>query len=247
MTLVSSDGMEIAIPGQLVAHSSILRRQFILGPITMHYTGEELSNAIATYTEYLSTGERCEISSKVSEILEEMGLGDLPERHVRTHHQAACLEADTEQEHMHVACPYHNQIRSTSPRDLDSANNITNVTNLPLITSEQFLANDGSDGHRLWILIDTIVFDVTGYLNKHPGGKAPLLKGAKKDSTLQFYQHHGRKGNTRPLFNRLRSLAVGRMSLSELQRVPGYQKLDTEGCGNPSLRRQFLQYFHVIE
>lgn len=46
--IVGSDGVEVIVPKQLVACSLVLRRQSILGPITMSYTGKELSSAIAT-------------------------------------------------------------------------------------------------------------------------------------------------------------------------------------------------------
>ena len=37
-----------------------------------------------------------------------------------------------------------------------------------------------------WIAIDGIVYDVSKYLNAHPGGKGPLLARAGKDATQQF-------------------------------------------------------------
>lgn len=250
MLIVGSDDVEVTIPNQLAACSLVLRRRSILGPITMPYTGEELSNAIAAYMERSSTGKYQQMSPKETEILEEMGLGDVPAEQQQQHqhiYRTTDKEPSTRQRHSLGSCPYHHQIQEITSCDADSANSMADVINLPMITLEEFIVNNGSDGHRLWILIDTIVFDVTEYLNKHPGGRVPLLNGPGKDSTLPFYQHHGRKGNTRPLFNRLKCLAVGRMSSSDFQRVPGYQQTNTEECGNPSLRRQFLQYFHVME
>lgn len=245
--IISSDGIEITVPDRLVVCSIKLRRKSVLGPIAMPYTGEELSNIIALCMDHLSTGKHQQMDSRSIEILEEIGLMDIVERQQTHTCQIASDSVNSTQKYSLEGCPHHHQPQSNVLFNIDNTNSVTNTTNLPLVTLKQFLANDGSDGHRLWILIDTIVFDVTGYLSKHPGGKAPLLKGAGRDSTLQFYQHHGRKGNTRPLFNRLKTLAVGRMSLSDLHHVPGYHKLETEECSNPSLRKQFLQYFHVIE
>lgn len=54
--IVGSDGVEVIVPKQLVACSLVLRRQSILGPITMSYTGKELSSAIATYMECFLAG-----------------------------------------------------------------------------------------------------------------------------------------------------------------------------------------------
>jgi L-lactate dehydrogenase (cytochrome) len=35
----------------------------------------------------------------------------------------------------------------------------------------------------LWVLIHDTVYDITGLLDSHPGGTAPLLKWAGKDAT----------------------------------------------------------------
>ena len=41
-----------------------------------------------------------------------------------------------------------------------------------------------------WIAIDGIVYDITNYLDEHPGGFKLMLKYAGKDSTINFYQTH---------------------------------------------------------
>jgi predicted heme/steroid binding protein len=41
-----------------------------------------------------------------------------------------------------------------------------------------------------WIAIDGIVYDVSKYLNAHPGGKGPLLAMAGKDATQLFLKVH---------------------------------------------------------
>lgn len=114
---------------------------------------------------------------------------------------------------------------------------------LPLITLASFLDNNGRDGKKLWIVIDAVVFNVTDYMYKHPGGKVPLMQNAECDSTYQFYKTHGRKGNTRPLLRRLKSLAVGILDRNEFPLVPGYQAVDEGNCPNVSLRRQFMTQF----
>ena len=42
----------------------------------------------------------------------------------------------------------------------------------------------------LWLVIDNKVYDVTEYMNKHPGGKNSILKHAGTDATKVFYQIH---------------------------------------------------------
>ena len=41
-----------------------------------------------------------------------------------------------------------------------------------------------------WMVIDNKVYDVTKYMDKHPGGKEAILKYAGKDATKAFYQIH---------------------------------------------------------
>ena len=42
------------------------------------------------------------------------------------------------------------------------------------------------DSKSCWIIIDDHVFDVTSYLNDHPGGRHILLGCAGKDATEEF-------------------------------------------------------------
>ena len=42
----------------------------------------------------------------------------------------------------------------------------------------------------LWMAIQGKVFDLTMYLDYHPGGEKMLMKGAGKDATDLFNQHH---------------------------------------------------------
>lgn len=41
-----------------------------------------------------------------------------------------------------------------------------------------------------WIIIDSVVYDVTNYLIDHPGGEEILLDNAGKDCTLDFIDIH---------------------------------------------------------
>ena len=51
----------------------------------------------------------------------------------------------------------------------------------------------------LWVAIDGLVYDLTGFLEKHPGGKNPFLKAAGKD--ISNYFHHIEKHKSHPGIN----------------------------------------------
>jgi len=56
-----------------------------------------------------------------------------------------------------------------------------------LSVAEVKLHNKASD---CWIIIDSVVYDVTKFLNAHPGGKGPLLAFAGADATQYFFELH---------------------------------------------------------
>ncbi|OUM61645.1 hypothetical protein PIROE2DRAFT_45014, partial [Piromyces sp. E2] len=41
-----------------------------------------------------------------------------------------------------------------------------------------------------WMVFNGVVYDVTEYLNFHPGGKSILMTCAGKDATSMFYKCH---------------------------------------------------------
>ncbi len=51
------------------------------------------------------------------------------------------------------------------------------------------VAENNTEG-SLWFVIDSKVYDVTGFLDAHPGGEAVLKQVAGQDATDEFYSLH---------------------------------------------------------
>ncbi|KAJ5673362.1 hypothetical protein N7507_002489 [Penicillium longicatenatum] len=51
------------------------------------------------------------------------------------------------------------------------------------------VAKHNKDGD-LWVIIDGKVFDLTTYMNTHPGGKQVLLKHGGLDATRKYQKYH---------------------------------------------------------
>jgi len=47
---------------------------------------------------------------------------------------------------------------------------------------------DASSG--MYIIVDENVYDVTGFVDEHPGGSKILKRVAGKDATKQFWKYH---------------------------------------------------------
>jgi len=42
----------------------------------------------------------------------------------------------------------------------------------------------------IWTVIDGVVYDITNYVNMHPGGLKKIMRGSGKDSTRMFHKFH---------------------------------------------------------
>ena len=59
-----------------------------------------------------------------------------------------------------------------------------------------------------YVLIDSYVVDITGFLDQHPGGQMVLLQDGGKDATKDFnIMNHSQKAR-----NQMMSMRIGRLA-----------------------------------
>ncbi|KAJ1326614.1 Cytochrome b5-like Heme/Steroid binding domain-containing protein [Microdochium nivale] len=48
------------------------------------------------------------------------------------------------------------------------------------------------DGDSMWLVVDNGVYDISNFLEEHPGGAKILKRMAGKDASKQFWKYHGK-------------------------------------------------------
>ncbi|ETS82087.1 hypothetical protein G7054_g5355 [Neopestalotiopsis clavispora] len=58
--------------------------------------------------------------------------------------------------------------------------------------SKKEVADHKTEADGIYIIVDDGVYDVTKFIDEHPGGSKILKRMAGKDSTKQFWKYHGK-------------------------------------------------------
>lgn len=101
-----------------------------------------------------------------------------------------------------------------------------------------------------WTAIDGIVYDVTKFMNSHPGGKSILMTVAGKDSTAEFFELH-RKSVLSKFGPKLAVGALEKPGAEPLQAMPDYdashKEIDivTPFAEHPALRQFNCPFYSV--
>ena len=97
------------------------------------------------------------------------------------------------------------KFNSTLPSTTSSAQ--TPVSN-PVILSPTTVQKHASP-NDCWVIINNKVYDVTGYLNLHPGGANVLSAYCGQDATSAFLTQGGNGSHSTTAFNLLNNLYIG--------------------------------------
>ncbi|XP_057672905.1 cytochrome b5-like [Diorhabda carinulata] len=63
---------------------------------------------------------------------------------------------------------------------------MNDIAKVKFYTLEEISKHDGKQDARTWIIIRDVVYDVTNYLDNHPGGGELITEWAGKDGTKDF-------------------------------------------------------------
>ncbi|QRG36304.1 hypothetical protein FDK38_000638 [Candidozyma auris] len=85
----------------------------------------------------------------------------------------------------------------------------TPISKLPMITTKEFkkLCGSADNKHRIYIVIQNIIHDITPFMDQHPGGVALLKASHGKDATKAFYG--GVYGHSTAAVNLLATMRIG--------------------------------------
>ncbi|XP_053688711.1 cytochrome b5-like [Sabethes cyaneus] len=108
-------------------------------------------------------------------------------------------------------------------------------------TRQEVALRNGKDGNPTWIIIRDMVYDVTEYLDEHPGGGELITEFAGKDGTRDF-DDFGHSGGAMDL---LKKFKIGELNLCERAK---FQKKGSEwtpdgACVLPQKKRSKRRMF----
>ena len=88
------------------------------------------------------------------------------------------------------------------------------TTNLPLTADEVKKHNSASD---CWSIIDGVVYDLTNWVDSHPGGSSRITAICGKDGTSSFLGQHNNSNSAK---SRLKGFELGRLEVAAKADTP---------------------------
>ncbi|EON63744.1 hypothetical protein W97_02972 [Coniosporium apollinis CBS 100218] len=122
----------------------------------------------------------------------------------------------------HIESISTEQVTALPPQVRPFASTDTPDKDLPFIPSSEIKAKQIQKDvpERIWIVIDTIVYDCSVFVNNHPGGDTVIKAFTGSDCSWQFWRFHGKEH----LEEFGRSLRIGRTAKiqNRFQEPPKY-------------------------
>ncbi|ORX62960.1 acyl-CoA dehydrogenase NM domain-like protein [Hesseltinella vesiculosa] len=99
----------------------------------------------------------------------------------------------------------------------------------------------------LWVIIDTDVYDLSNFVDLHPGGAFPILELAGKDATTDFYGLHRQEVLVKYKRYKIGSIAGEKAQFSipqpgELSKVPYAESSAFSGFKSPYYKESHFQF-----
>ncbi|XP_073843464.1 cytochrome b5 [Musca autumnalis] len=101
--------------------------------------------------------------------------------------------------------------------------------------------NNGKDGKPVWIIVKGDVYDVTDFLDEHPGGGDLILEYAGKDATKAFNE----AGHSIDAIQQMKSYKIGVVD-NDCQQVCVTSPTDTKKETEESCRREKKRTFFSL-
>lgn len=95
--------------------------------------------------------------------------------------------------------------------DFEHLQELNDIEQMPIYTLEQLAENNGEDGKPIWMSYGGIVYDVTKFIQNHPGGSEKIMMAAGSHIEPFWYLYRQHYSSDLPM-RLMEHMAVGRLS-----------------------------------
>lgn len=99
---------------------------------------------------------------------------------------------------------------SVAKVDLETVVESHTMDDLPIYTADEVSKNDGTDGKPIWMSYGGIVYDVTNFINNHPGGADKIMQAAGTAIEPFWYLYRQHFNSDLPM-RLMERMAIGRL------------------------------------
>lgn len=116
-----------------------------------------------------------------------------------------------------AACESTKGSTNSKPSSSDEAE-LIDIESLPEYTKEQVAVNNGKNGKSIWMSYGGIVYDVTNFINNHPGGSERILQAA--GSAIEpFWNVYRQHFSTDLPMKLMEEMAIGRLNEKDQEAI----------------------------